>query len=97
MRFFLVLIVVLALFTLLQTSFLPHFFPSGFVPNLVIIAIVILVFFKKYEGALIGGFFLDIFSHMPFGFWTVSLVAFTFLLQIFANRYVQNPIFQFRG
>lgn len=97
MKFFLVLTVVLALFTLLQTSFLPHFFPNGFVPNIVIIAIVILVFFKKYEGALIGGFFLDLFSHMPFGFWTVSLVASAFLLQILTTRYVQNPTFQFRG
>ncbi|MCH8048658.1 hypothetical protein IIC44_00995 [Patescibacteria group bacterium] len=97
MKFFLSFVVILYFFALLQTSFLPHFFSSGFIPNLIIITVVISSFFKKYEVAFIGGFFLDLFSQMPFGFWTVSLVALALLLQILITRYVQNPIFQFRG
>ena len=93
MKFFLSFTVILYLFVLLQTSFLPHLFSNGLIPNLVIITVVISSFFKKYEAALIGGFFLDLFSQMPFGFWTVSLVAFVLLLQILTARYVQKPIF----
>ena len=55
-----------------------------------LIFLTILAFFSSFkagiEGALAGGFFLDIYSSLPFGFWIIlSLVLFFSVRYIFRN------------
>jgi len=97
MRYIAVIITLYTL-TILQTSFFVHFFPHGVVLNLVVLSIIVFSFLEKPDSqfglvaALFGGFFLDMFSTKPIGFWTLSLVAFVLLLHIVLKNYVQRPI-----
>lgn len=80
---------------LLQVSFLPPLSLGGFVLNLVLFALLPLALFASLkigvEAALAGGFFLDVYSTLPFGFWMVlSLVTFLVVRHIFKN-YVRPP------
>ena len=81
--------------SLFQVSFLPPLSLGGFVPNLVLFALLPLALFASLrvgvEAALAGGFFLDVYSALPFGFWMVlSLVLFLAVRYIFKN-YVRSP------
>ena len=81
--------------SLLQVSFLPHFPVAGWVPNIVLFSLVLLAFFASLtigvEAALAGGFFLDLYSHLPFGFWIIlSLIIFLGARHILRN-YVRIP------
>ncbi|MCH7605068.1 hypothetical protein IID24_03725 [Patescibacteria group bacterium] len=93
-------IIILYILTILQTSFFVHFFPHGAVLNLVVLSIIVVSIFEKPDShlglvmALFGGFFLDMFSTKPIGFWALTLVAFVLLLQIVLKNYVQRPIFK---
>lgn len=80
---------------MLQVSFLPHFSLVGWVPNLVLITLVILASVVTPKtgtiAALSGGFFLDVYSVLPFGFWIIlSLVVF-FAARYFLQYYVRLP------
>ena len=83
----LVLILFFYLLALIQTSFLVHFNIEGQVPNLILIALVLLIFFEKPEekfsflGAGAGGFFLDIFSNVFLGTSIIALLLMTFLFK----------------
>lgn len=81
---------------LLQASFLVNFTAWGYVPNLILIAVLLLNIFNSdiklgVETALIGGFFLDIFSSNFFGFWVLILLAAALFIQLILKRYVQIP------
>jgi len=90
--------------TLIQTSFLVHFNISGITPNLVLMAVIFINIFnssqwQKISSAVIGGFFLDIFSLANglagfFGFYTLILTGFSFFLKIILERYVRFPVVQ---
>ncbi|MCH8741947.1 hypothetical protein IH779_03545 [Patescibacteria group bacterium] len=83
----LVLILFFYILALIQTSFLVHFNIEEQVPNLILIALVLLTFFEKPEeklsffGAGIGGFFLDIFSNVFLGTSIIALLLMTFLFK----------------
>lgn len=83
----LVLILFFYILALIQTSFLVHFNIEGQVPNLILIALVLLIFFEKPEeklsffGAGVGGFFLDIFSNVFLGTSIIALLLMTFLFK----------------
>lgn len=68
MRKILLLIIFFYILVLLQTSFLVYFPIFGIVPNLVLIAVILINLFEKQQenlgvlSAFIGGFFLDVFS-----------------------------------
>lgn len=88
---------------LIQTSFLVYFKAFGLVPNLVLIAAAfIILFFNSNQrlcvgSALIGGFYLDVFSLSPigfFGFYTLILLVFSFLARIIMQKYVRIPLFK---
>lgn len=80
---------------LLQVSFLPHFLLWGWTLNLVLIFLVILASFASFkagiEAALAGGFFLDIYSSLPFGFWLILSLMLFFLVRYIFRNYVRIP------
>lgn len=84
------------LFALLQTTFLVNFNLWGYVPNLILITVILLNIFKSNiklgtTTALIGGFFLDVFSNDLFGFWILISLIIAILIQYILKRYVRLP------
>lgn len=85
-------------FALLQMSFFVHFFPSGWIPNLLIFAVVFLSIFEHRESyasfaaALFGGFLMDIFSGGIIGFWPLVLLLFSVFTRFVLENYVRFPI-----
>lgn len=82
---------ILALF---QTSFLIHFRALNFI----LILVIFLNLFEKPEAnfglisALIGGFFLDIFSGKSFGFHILILLILSLVIKMVLRRYIQLPV-----
>jgi rod shape-determining protein MreD len=78
---------------LLQISFLSRFFI--FLPNLVLVAIILINFFEEQKSnfgifaALIGGFFLDIFSEQFFGYYFLISFSFAFFIKFVLKNYIQ--------
>jgi rod shape-determining protein MreD len=70
-----------------QTSFLISFSIKEQIPNLVLIALFLIIFLGKEMSSsfpiesFLAGFFLDLFSSKTFGLSIVILVAITFLLK----------------
>ncbi len=89
MKKILISVILLYFLALLQTSFLVHFSISGIVPNLILILIILWNLFEKKGGslgmynALIGGFFLDVFSNRPIGFYILILVILAIFIKLF--------------
>lgn len=91
---FIIFFYVLALF---QTSFLVHFKIFGQIPNLILISVIIINFFEgpkyysSFFAAVIGGFFLDIFSDKPIGLSILILLIISFFIKFILKKYVQIP------
>jgi len=89
MKKYLILIFVCYFFVLLQTTFLVHFSLFGLIPNLVLLLVFIWNLFesqKAFSGffiAIIGGFFLDIFSSNIIGVWILVCLALAVFIKIF--------------
>lgn len=100
MKKILALILFFYILTLIQTSFLAHFSIFGITPNIIIIALIILIFFEKkpknlsIPAAFIGGLFLDIFSANFFGFWILILLAISFFIKFILSKYVRISLLQ---
>jgi len=90
-----ILILIFYILALFQTSFLVHFRAL----NLILILVIFINLFERAEGnlgfysALLGGFFLDIFSEKPLGFHILSLLILALLVKMVLKRYIQLPIF----
>lgn len=88
----------LYVFALLQMSFLVHFFPSGLVPNLIILTVLCLSIFERSSSyasigaALFGGFLIDVFSGGVIGFWPLILFLISIFIKIVLEGYVRLPI-----
>jgi len=90
------------LLVLIQTSFLVYFRVWGMVPDLVLIAVVLISLFSSNQlwgvsSALIGGFYLDVFSSSVigfFGFYTLILLLFSIITRIILQKYVRIPFFK---
>jgi len=82
---------------LIQTSFLVHFTIFDAVPNIVLILVLgwnLLEKRKNYLGvtnALIGGFFLDVFSSHFIGFYILILIGLAIFIKLIFKRYVRIP------
>jgi len=93
----LISIVVFYFLVLIQTSFLVHFTIFNAVPNIILILVVVWNLLEKrknYFGvinALIGGFFLDIFSNYFIGFYVLILVGSAIFIKLIFKRYVRIP------
>ena len=74
-------------------SFFIHFFK--FIPNLVLIAIILLNFLEDPKdkfgilAAILGGFFLDIFSEKFFGFYVLIAILTSLFIKLFLKKYFQ--------
>jgi len=87
---------------LLQASFLAHFAFKGMAFNLFLLTIILICLFSReldfaVASALIGGFYLDIFSLGKigfFGFYTLIIFGLAFLIRLVIRKYVQFPIFK---
>lgn len=85
---------------LTQTSFLVHFTVWGIVPNLVLGLVILWNIFENSRdnfglyNAVIGGFFLDVFSNRFIGFNILILVILAILIKIFFRRYVRIPFIE---
>jgi rod shape-determining protein MreD len=92
----LILILFFYILALFQTSFLVHFR----VINFILILVIFINLFERAEenfglfSALIGGFFLDIFSQRPLGFHILVLLLLVFLIKMVLKRYIQLPFFK---
>ena len=90
----LILIIALYCLTLFQTSFFVHFSIFGVIPNFVLIAVILWNFFEQPKSnlgiysALIGGFFLDVFSGRPIGFYILIFIKFIL------KKHVRIPIIE---
>ncbi len=77
---------------LFQVSFLSHFAIRGVYPNLILIVILLFSIFKTFDRdfhkilGFVSGLFLDIFSPLPFGIFSLSLG----LTGIFSKAISQN-------
>ncbi|MDD2696790.1 MAG: hypothetical protein PHE52_01360 [Candidatus Pacebacteria bacterium] len=95
-------IILFYILILIQTSFSVYFKVLDLIPNLVLIAVVFITLFTPQQwwgvsAALIGGFYLDIFSLSNigfFGFYTLVLLLFSFLSKIILQKYVRIPLFK---
>ncbi|OHA69026.1 MAG: hypothetical protein A3J57_00610 [Candidatus Wildermuthbacteria bacterium RIFCSPHIGHO2_02_FULL_49_12b] len=94
-----IMLLVFAFLTMFQVSFLAHFPVLGFVPHIVLfLYILIHVLEKPHSGlgtmsALAAGFFLDVYSSRPFGFYTALLSAGSLAITILKAHYVRFPHF----
>ncbi|HEB01533.1 MAG TPA: rod shape-determining protein MreD [Candidatus Portnoybacteria bacterium] len=81
-------ILILFLAAVLETTFIPHLAIWGVEPSLVLIIVLswsILANGKKaLTWALLGGLFLDLFSGLPFGVFTLSFVIVAYLTNLVA-------------
>lgn len=88
-------ILVLYILVLLQTSFLVPFNIFGIIPNFIIIAVILINFFEKPEekigivAGFFGGIFLDIFSGNFLGFYTLILSAVAFFVKYIIRSYLR--------
>jgi rod shape-determining protein MreD len=93
-----ILIILFYFLALLQTSFLVHFRVLGFIPNLIFILVIFWNFFEKSEdflgvfNALIGGFFLDVFSDRIIGFNILILLALALFIKLVLKKHVRLPV-----
>lgn len=81
--------------SMLQVSFLPHFTLAGWVINIVLISLVVLASFASLatgvQAAVTSGFFLDIYSSLPFGFWIILCLSLFFVMHYILQNYVRLP------
>lgn len=93
-------IVIFYFLVLIQTSFLVHFRILGIIPNLSLILIIfwnLIEKTKSYFGlynAFLAGFFLDVFSQRPFGFYILILLTLAIFLKFAIRKYVQIPFIE---
>ncbi|MDP4007470.1 MAG: rod shape-determining protein MreD [bacterium] len=89
------IIIFFSLLSMLQVSFFPHFPLAGLVPNLVLISLVVISSFASQttgvEAAMTGGFFLDLYSSLPFGFWIILSLLIFFVSRHILQSYVRIP------
>jgi len=96
------LFIFLFILILFQVSFFSHFAVKGMVFNFFLLSIILICLFSRkrefaVSAALIGGFYLDIYSISKtgfFGFYTLITLSFAFLVRLVIRKYVQFPIFK---
>ncbi|MDA1337182.1 MAG: rod shape-determining protein MreD [bacterium] len=90
-----VVIVSFCIISLMQVSFLPHLSIAGWTPNIVLLFLLIMASFTSVkigiEAALTGGFFLDLYSYLPFGSWIVISLVFFITARYILRNYVRLP------
>lgn len=94
------LIIAFYILTLFQTSFMPFFGIKGLTINLILVLVILINFFEVPEkkiglwSAFIAGFFLDVWSSMPFGIEILIFVLVAIFIKFIVKKYVQVPSFE---
>ncbi|MCK4453822.1 rod shape-determining protein MreD [Candidatus Parcubacteria bacterium] len=94
------LIIVFYILTLFQTSFMPFFDINGLTINLVLVLVILINLFEVPEkkiglwSAFMAGFFLDVWSSMPFGIEILIFVLVAVFIKFILKKYVQIPTFE---
>jgi len=100
MKEFLILILIFYILVLFQTSFLVYFNIKGFIPNLILIAVFLINLFEEKDritgiySAMIGGFFLDVFSEKSFGLYILISIVMAIFIKYVIKRHVRIPSFK---
>ena len=95
MKKILILIIFFYILALLQTSFLIHFNFFTITPNLILITVLLLNLLEEPRknngifGAVISGFFWDIFSDRFIGFHILILVGLAILIKVILRNYLR--------
>ncbi len=96
------LILFFYLLVLFQSSFFTHFPLKGYVLNFVLVAVILINFFEGFQkkigifSALLGGFFLDIYSENFFGFWVLILITVSLFIKYILKEYI-HPVIRIGG
>ena len=96
----LISIIIIYFLTLLETSFFVHFNIFRWIPNVILLYVIIFNIIespKKYGGvyiSIVAGFFVDIFSSNFIGYSIIIFLATSLLLKLIFNRYVRIPFFE---
>ncbi len=89
------ILIALLLSVIFQTTLIPFVAVFGVVPNLVLVLILILIIWKKFENTwwmiLLACLFLDLLSGLLFGLISLSLIITAYLIDQF-NRNVFSEI-----
>jgi len=87
-HFFIILILLLAV--ILQITIVPFLPVQGVTPNLILVGALILTLLGGFKTVwfyiFIGGLFLDMFSGLPFGFMSVSLISASYFIDWLSNN-----------
>jgi len=82
-------------FALIQSSFLIHFNIYGFVPNLILISVLLLNLFESPEKksglffSAFGGFLVDVFSNRPIGLNLLIYLVLAFAIKYLLKNHVR--------
>ena len=89
------ILITLLLSVILQTTSIPFVAIFGVIPNLVLVLILILIIWKRFENVwwmiLLTSLFLDLLSGLPFGLISLSLIITAYLIDQF-NRNIFSEI-----
>ena len=89
------ILIILLLSVIFQTTLIPFVAVFGVTPNLVLVLILILIIWKRFENVwwmiLLTSLFLDLLSGLPFGLISLSLIITTYLIDQF-NRNIFSEI-----
>jgi hypothetical protein len=93
----------LAMLAVAQTSLAPHLalfrYPWFEWVNFVDVAVVVIAVFEKrsrrfsWIAAVLGGFFLDLYSTRFFGIWILAMLAAVAFIKLTLKKYVRIPSF----
>lgn len=95
-----ILILIILLFylkSLIQISFLIHFPFFQFIPNILLIFVILINLFEESENplgiysAIFAGFFADVFSSYFFGFYILICLAISIFIKILLKNYLRLP------
>lgn len=99
MKRILILIIFFYFLTVFQTSFLVFFPIKNLIINFILVSVIVLNFLTNdfwlgISSALIGGFFLDVFSENFFGFYILIFLAISLFSEFIFKKYVRLPHLQ---
>ncbi|MEA2113186.1 MAG: rod shape-determining protein MreD, partial [Patescibacteria group bacterium] len=91
-HFFIILFLLLA--AILQTTIAPFLSVRGAAPNLILACALALTLLRGFKASwfyvFLGGFFLDIYSGLPFGLVAISLIGANYLVDWLDNNVFSN-------
>ena len=99
MKHFLIILILL-LAVILQTTIVPFLSVQGVTPTLILVCALILTLLRGFRAVwfyiFLGGLFLDIFSGLPFGLISISLIGASYFIDRLGNNVFSELKFSVR-